>query len=184
MVVRLLAAVAAYAGFALAQGSVNGQVGAENATTPTAQEGNITIHYVTVGHALNNFYVSDIQLLPHNDRTDPSLTAEQYQRRTRRHCHVPILSHKPLRHQSRLGISMHPLRGQWLFRKHLLLRLDARRQCRCRPSCKFPCGSLLRRSIANEECSLPHGTSQSTAQNLYSTTAELPGHVSTGAWSV
>ena len=62
MIMRALAAVVASLSFALAQNRVNGQTGANNGTTPIAQDGNITIHYVTVGKAQNNFVVRDTRL--------------------------------------------------------------------------------------------------------------------------
>ena len=61
MILRYAVAIAALLGITLAASSdlnpVHGQTGAENSTTPTAQDGNKTIHYVTVGKATNNFYV-------------------------------------------------------------------------------------------------------------------------------
>jgi hypothetical protein len=62
MILRRLLAAAALVGAVLAadddgETRVHGQVGAENATTPMVQDGNRTIHFVTVGKATNNFYV-------------------------------------------------------------------------------------------------------------------------------
>lgn len=59
MIWRLLVATAALLAIASA-GEVLGNVGAVNETTPTAQWGNITVHYVTVGKANNNFEVRSI----------------------------------------------------------------------------------------------------------------------------
>ena len=61
MIARLLAGLVVAAGFASAQHKVTGQTGAENSTTPTAKDGDHTIHYVTVGKATNNFYVRTAQ---------------------------------------------------------------------------------------------------------------------------
>lgn len=49
MNLRLWAALAFAIGYAFAADAVLGPTGANNATTPTAQEGDTTIHYVTVG---------------------------------------------------------------------------------------------------------------------------------------
>lgn len=73
MIMRVLAAVVASSvGFALAQGPVNGVVGANNATTPTEKDGNITIHYVTVGEATYNFKVRGVHNTSHKGATDTS----------------------------------------------------------------------------------------------------------------
>ena len=58
MLSKAVAAIACAVSLASAQHTkVTGQVGAVNSTTPTAREGDHTIHYVTVGKAENNFRV-------------------------------------------------------------------------------------------------------------------------------
>ncbi len=84
MILRYLTAALAFLGLAWTQDTapVSGQVGAENSTTPTAKEGDHTIHYVTVGKATNNFYVWREQArLPKSLLT--KTTAELNQRSTR-----------------------------------------------------------------------------------------------------
>ena len=70
MIPRSLAAVAASAALALAQDNVYGNTAAQNSTHPTTKEGDITIHYVYVGKATNNFYVRNFKQLSCFTSTD------------------------------------------------------------------------------------------------------------------
>ena len=74
------APLAAAVGFTVAQDSDDdflGPSGANNRTTPTKQDGRITIHYVTVGKIEHEFQVGDEQqtsLLTSEILTSPSQT--------------------------------------------------------------------------------------------------------------
>ena len=58
MILRFLALAAAAALCASADDGIDGPTGANNASQPTEQDGDITIHFVSVGKATNEFVVS------------------------------------------------------------------------------------------------------------------------------
>ncbi|KAK5163558.1 uncharacterized protein LTR77_010507 [Saxophila tyrrhenica] len=65
MILLYLTAASALFGSACSQKTrVEGQVGAENSTTPSTKEGDHTMHYVTVGKNENNYYPNSIVASP------------------------------------------------------------------------------------------------------------------------